>query len=146
MYCKSGPGVMKLCSCSTQLRIKVVLLINLKLLTLANFFLLNIDEHENDSANNMKMPTVVDMLRSISREHFLVGCVENENSFIIASGQGCFGFFFFVFFFFVFFFFCPLLQLWHCVVSFLDIYIYIYIYILFYWYTFLPTPLVLPRL
>ena len=51
---------------------KFVLLINLKLLTIANSFLLNIAEHENFSANkyenannislllrNMKMPTVV---------------------------------------------------------------------------------------
>ena len=38
-------------SCSTQLSMKLVLLINLKLLTMANSFLLNIAEHEIYSAN-----------------------------------------------------------------------------------------------
>ena len=47
----SGPEVIKLFSCSTQLSIKFVLLINLKLLTNSNFFLLNMTEHENFSAN-----------------------------------------------------------------------------------------------
>ena len=46
-----GPEVIKLFSCSTQLSMKFVLLINLKLLTIANSFLLNIAEHENFSAN-----------------------------------------------------------------------------------------------
>ena len=36
---------------STLLSMKFVLLINLKLLTIANSFLLNIAEHENFSAN-----------------------------------------------------------------------------------------------
>ena len=38
-------------SCSTQLSMKNVLLINLKFLTIAKSFLLNIAEHENFSAN-----------------------------------------------------------------------------------------------
>ena len=38
-------------SCSAQVSMKFVLLINLKLLTIANSFLLNIAEHENFSAN-----------------------------------------------------------------------------------------------
>ena len=38
-------------SCSTQLKIKFVLLITLKLLTTLNSSLLNIVEHENFSAN-----------------------------------------------------------------------------------------------
>ena len=46
-----GPEVIKLFSCSTQLSMKFVLLINLKLLTILNSFLLNIAEHENFSAN-----------------------------------------------------------------------------------------------
>ena len=45
------PEVIKLFSCSTQLSMNFVLLINLKLLTTANSFLLNIAEHENFSAN-----------------------------------------------------------------------------------------------
>ena len=46
-----SPEVIKLFSCSTQLNMKFVLLINLKLLTIAMFFLLNIAEHENFSVN-----------------------------------------------------------------------------------------------
>ena len=47
----SGPEVVKLCSCSTQLSKKLALLLNLKLLTIANSFLLNIADHENFFAN-----------------------------------------------------------------------------------------------
>ena len=46
-----GPEVIKRFSCSTQLSMKFVLLINLKLLTNANSFLRNKAEHENFSAN-----------------------------------------------------------------------------------------------
>ena len=46
-----GPEVIKLFSCSTQLSMKFILLINLKLLMIVNSFLLNIAEHENFSAN-----------------------------------------------------------------------------------------------
>ena len=42
-----GPEVTKLFSCSTQLSMKFFMLIILKLLTMANSFLLNIAEHEN---------------------------------------------------------------------------------------------------
>ena len=47
---ESGPEFIKLFSCSTQLSMKFVLLINLKLLTIANSSLLNIAEHETFSA------------------------------------------------------------------------------------------------
>ena len=47
----SGPEVIKLFSCSTQLSMKFVLLINLKLLTIAYYSLLNIVEHEHFSAH-----------------------------------------------------------------------------------------------
>ena len=55
-YIKQGPTppapeVIKLFSCSIQLRMKFVLLINLKLLTFANSFLINIAEYEIFSAN-----------------------------------------------------------------------------------------------
>ena len=46
-----GPEVIKLFSCSTQLSTKFFMLMNLKLLTMPNSFLLNIAEHENISAN-----------------------------------------------------------------------------------------------
>ena len=48
---QSGPEVIKRFSCSTQLSMKFVPLINLRLLTTVNSFLLNIAEHENFSAN-----------------------------------------------------------------------------------------------
>ena len=41
-------------SCSIQLSMKYVLLLNLKLLSLVNAFLLNIAEHENFSADKYK--------------------------------------------------------------------------------------------
>ena len=41
-----GPEVIKLFSCSTQLSMKFVQIINLILLTIANSFLLNIAEYE----------------------------------------------------------------------------------------------------
>ena len=47
----SSPEVIKLFSCSTQLSMKYAMLINIKLLTIANSFLLNIAEHEFFSAN-----------------------------------------------------------------------------------------------
>ena len=63
---------MKLFSCSTQLNMKFVLLINLKLLISENSFLLNIAEHENFSANKLKMPTIVGIFIFISRENFML--------------------------------------------------------------------------
>ena len=59
---KTGHEVIKLFSCSTQLSMKFVLLINLKLLTIANSFLLNIAEHEN----------IVGIFIFISRENFIL--------------------------------------------------------------------------
>ena len=47
----SSPKVIKLFPCSTQLSMKFVLVINLKLQLIANSFLLNIAEHENYSAD-----------------------------------------------------------------------------------------------
>ena len=61
---------MKLFSCSTQLRMKFVLLINLKLLKIANSFLLNIAEHEHFSAN--KYEAIVGIFIFISRENFML--------------------------------------------------------------------------
>ena len=47
----SGLEVIKLFSCSTQLSMTFFMLINLRLLTMPNSFLLNLAEHENISAN-----------------------------------------------------------------------------------------------
>ena len=51
LFSQFGPHIIKLFSHSTQLHMKFVLLIYLKVLTIANSFLLNIAEHENFSAN-----------------------------------------------------------------------------------------------
>ena len=45
-------------SCSIQLSMKFVLLLNLKLLLFVNVFLLNIAEYENFSADKYKLPTI----------------------------------------------------------------------------------------
>ena len=68
----SGTEVMKLFSFSTQLSMKFVQLINLKLLTNANSFLLNIAEHENF------LTTKAGIFIFISRENFMLCCVEHE--------------------------------------------------------------------
>ena len=46
-----GPEDINPFSCSAQLSTKFVVVINLKLLTIANSFMLNLAEHENFSAN-----------------------------------------------------------------------------------------------
>ena len=48
---QSGPEVIKLFSCSTQLSMKFFVVRNFKLLTMLNYFLLNIAEREIVSAN-----------------------------------------------------------------------------------------------
>ena len=60
--------------CSTQLSMKFLLLLNLKLLTIANSFLLNIAEHENVPAYKYENPDIVDIFIFISfrRENFLL--------------------------------------------------------------------------
>ena len=67
----SGREVIKFFSCSTQLSMKFVLLINLRLLTVANSFLLNIAEHENLSANKYESANYCIFI-FISRENFMV--------------------------------------------------------------------------
>ena len=66
--CSSGLDVIKLISCSTQSSMKFVLIINLKLLTIPNCFLLNIAEHEKFSANKY----IVGIFIFISRENFML--------------------------------------------------------------------------
>ena len=69
----SGPEVIKLFSHSTQLSMTFVLLINLKLLTIVNSFLLNIAENEISLRLliNMKMQTFVGIFIFITRENFM---------------------------------------------------------------------------
>ena len=64
------PEVIKLFSCSAQLSMKFVLLINLKLLITANSFLLNIAEHEHFFANKYENANYCGIYIFISREDF----------------------------------------------------------------------------
>ena len=66
-----GPEVIKLLSCSNQLSMKFVLLINHKVLAVAIFFLLNIAEHENFSANKYENANYCWHFH-ISRENFVL--------------------------------------------------------------------------
>ena len=67
----SGPELMRLFSCSTQLSMKFVLLIKLKVFTIANSFLLNTADNENFSANIYEVPTIVGIIIFKSREIFM---------------------------------------------------------------------------
>ena len=64
----AGTEIIKLFSCSTQLNIKFSLLINFKLLTIVNSFLLNIPvaEHENFSANKYENANKCEKLNKIN--------------------------------------------------------------------------------
>ena len=68
----SGPEVIKHFTYSTQLSMKLILLINLKVLTLANSFLLNLSDHENLSANKYENAKFVGIFIFISRENFML--------------------------------------------------------------------------
>ena len=59
-------------SIPSQLSMKFVLLINLKLLSIAKSFLLNIAEHENFSANKYENANFVSIFLFISREKFML--------------------------------------------------------------------------
>ena len=71
-FIRSGPAFLKSFSYSTQLSMKFVLLINLKLLSIASAFLLNIAEHKNFSVNKYEMPTIAGMFIFISRENSML--------------------------------------------------------------------------
>ena len=75
-YVAPGPEVIKRFSCSTYLSMKFILLINLKLLTIAKSFLLNIAKHEISLLINMKMPTIVGIFIFIYRENFMLSRVK----------------------------------------------------------------------
>ena len=67
-YATSSYKVIKINLCQTQLKMKFALLINLKLLKIANSFFLNIAEHETFSGNRyenankaMKLSLLIDM-------------------------------------------------------------------------------------
>ena len=70
-------------SCSTQLSVTGVLLINLKILKIVNSFLLNIAEHEKFSANKYENANIVpDCKFNTSRKHTYIILTPLNPSFI----------------------------------------------------------------
>ena len=72
IFTTSGPEVIKLFSCSIQISMKFVLLINLKLLITADSFLLNIAEHTKISANKYENANYCLHFHICSRENFML--------------------------------------------------------------------------
>ena len=85
-YKRAGPEVIKLFSCSSQLSVKFVLLINHKLRATANSVLLNVAEHENFSANKYENANWVGIFIFISRENFMLSRVDREKVFFFDLG------------------------------------------------------------
>ena len=80
---RSGPEVIKLCSCSTQLSTKKFQPYkNTKIPTNKEVSCFKSPRCCIYHANNVKMPTVVDILTFMSRIHFVLSGVEHEKSFI----------------------------------------------------------------
>ena len=75
---QSGPEIIKLFSCSTQMSMKFVLQINLKLLTISNYCLLNKLSLKIPLLIDMKMPTIVGIFIFIRRDNFMLSRVEHE--------------------------------------------------------------------
>ena len=87
---RSGPEVIKLFSCSTQLSIKFEMLISVKNIKKFSFFQAQISLESIFLLINVKMPTTVGILTFISRKNFMLSGVEHEKSFI-TSGPGATG-------------------------------------------------------
>ena len=83
---QAGPEVIKLFPRSTQLSTKFQLLINTKILKWRKF-LLCLSDVAYIMLINVKMPTIVGILTSMSRINFVLSWVEHEKSFI-TSGPG----------------------------------------------------------
>ena len=81
----SGPNVIKLFTCLTQFSINFVLLINLKLLTIAKSFLLNLAEHENFSANKYENANYCWHFSYLLAEKISCSAEEHEKSFITSG-------------------------------------------------------------
>ena len=77
-----GPEIIKRFSCSTQLSMKFVLLINLTWLTFANSSLLNIAEHESFSANKYENANYCWHFHIYLQRTFMLSWFEHEKSFI----------------------------------------------------------------
>ena len=80
---RSGLEVIKLnsCSYSTQLSMKFFMLINLKLLTVANSVFLNIGEHGNSSTNKYGKCQLANKYENANNKHenFSANKFENAN-------------------------------------------------------------------
>ena len=79
-----GPEVIKLFSCSLQLSMNFVLLINLKLLTIVNSFLLNIAEQDIFSANKYENANFSYLF---SRKKIVLSWDQHEKSFITSRAN-----------------------------------------------------------
>ena len=85
---KSGPEVIKLFSCSTQLSTKLQLLIKTKILTNEKVYFFKSLRCCFYHAINVKMPTILGILTFMSRINFVLSCVAHGKSFI-TLGPGC---------------------------------------------------------
>ena len=72
MFIKSGPEVIKLFSCSTQLSIKVQVLIKTKMLKYKRCSLIKRSDVVLILLINAKMPTIVGILAFMSRINFML--------------------------------------------------------------------------
>ena len=86
----TGPEVIKLFSCSTQLSMKFKLLIKTKYLELKQFLALSLSDVVFIMLINVKISTIVGILTLMSIKHFMRSRVEHEKSIItITSGPSC---------------------------------------------------------
>ena len=73
---RPGPEVIKLFSCSTQLRMKFFLLINVKMPTIVGILTF--------MSINVKMPTIVGILTFMSRKNTILGLYEPKKAEFLA--------------------------------------------------------------
>ena len=82
-----GPEVIKIILCSTQLSLKIQLLIKNKCWKITTFLAFNLTHVAFIMLINVKMPTIVGILTFMSMINFMLSWVEHEKSFI-TSGPG----------------------------------------------------------
>ena len=86
---KTGPEVIKLFSCSTQLSTKFQLFIKTKIPT-KRFLALSLSDVVFIMLINVKIPTVVGILTFMSRINFVLNQVEHGKSFITSGAYNIF--------------------------------------------------------
>ena len=79
---RSGPEVIKLFVCSTQMSTEFQLLIKLKYRQIKKFHALNLSDVVFIMLVNVKMPTIVGILTFMSRINLLISWVEHKKGFI----------------------------------------------------------------